>query len=291
MPVVFISHSNRDTALTSQVAAALKRAGYAVWVDFENIRGGADWLCEIEAGIQRCAAVVTILSASSAASTWVERECLYAMQLKKPVITALVADVLIPLHLINFQYCDLRDPSSGGLAALLAALHSWTGDDSPPAGSAAAMSRLPAESNFFPYLQQLPAGATAKLVAQDLFYWAGGIADEVDFGGRVQPGFHARLRLGQRLLTVFSVWAYRRQPAAQVHLKALARHRPFDQPAARSEALAALNRLLPRAAQLKPAQSERMPTVPLRCLSSAEKLEAFKAQLRAMMDALRRDGR
>ena len=112
MPKVFISHSNQDRELTLFVVDALRRAGFDVWVDFENIRGGADWLCEIEAGIQRCDAVVTILSAASKASVWVERECLYAFQLKKPVVTALVADILIPLHLINIQYVDLRDSTS-----------------------------------------------------------------------------------------------------------------------------------------------------------------------------------
>ena len=82
-------------------------------MDFENIRGGAAWLCEIEAGIERCDAVITVLSAASRQSSWVERECLYAFQLKKPVITVLIADVLIPLHLVNIQYCDMRDRVAG----------------------------------------------------------------------------------------------------------------------------------------------------------------------------------
>ena len=110
---VFISHSNEDKAETLFIIESLKRAGYGVWVDFENIRGGAAWLCEIEAGIERCDAVVTVLSAASRQSSWVERECLYAFQLKKPVITVLIADVLIPLHLVNIQYCDMRDQGAG----------------------------------------------------------------------------------------------------------------------------------------------------------------------------------
>ena len=121
MPNIFISHSNEDNEATLVIVEALRQAGYGVWVDFENIRGGSAWLCELEAGIERCDAVVLVLSAASRHSTWVERECLYAYQLRKPVITALIADVLIPLHLINIQYCDFR-AGHGGLAKLLEAL-------------------------------------------------------------------------------------------------------------------------------------------------------------------------
>lgn len=288
MPNIFISHSNQDSAHTQLVVAGLRQAGHDIWVDLENIRGGADWLCEIEAGIQRCDALVTVLSPASAESVWVERECLYAFQLKKPVITALVADVLIPLHLINFQYCDLRTTPSAGLAKLVAALDGLS-DSSAKAGGfdAGLVSRLPAEANFFPYLEQLPEGAAATLVARDLFHWARGIADEVAFGGRVKPVFHARLRLGGRLLTVFSVWAYRRTPSAQTPLNLLARHRPYKRKGARRQLLGKLNRLLPPEAQLSADQIDRRPGFPLRYLSSAERLEAFKDLVQGIIGELR----
>ena len=106
------------------VADSLRRAGIDVWVDFENIRGGDDWLCEIQAGIERCDAVVVALSKASAESVWVERECLYAWQLNKPVFTALIADILIPLHLINIQYCDLRQHRADGMAKLVKSIQS-----------------------------------------------------------------------------------------------------------------------------------------------------------------------
>ena len=122
MPKVFISHSNQDSKQTLYISDALKRAGIDVWVDYENIRGGADWLCEIQAGIARCDAMVVVLSRASADSVWVERECLYAHQLRKPVFTALVADILIPLHLINIQYCDLRERPAEGMAKLAASI-------------------------------------------------------------------------------------------------------------------------------------------------------------------------
>lgn len=275
MTNIFISHSNEDNEATLEIAAALRREGYGVWVDFENIRGGAEWLCEIEAGIERCDAVVLALSAASRQSTWVERECLYAYQLRKPVITALLADVLIPLHLINIQYCDLRERRSG-LAKLLEALAEIQPEGESSDYVPAALSRQPLEANFFPYLEQLPSGDVAGLVARDLFHWARQTVDEVAFGGTVNPGFHARVHSDGSLITLFSVWAFRRRPSAQIPLDLLASQAPFSRRAARRDILRQLNKLLPRTSRFPAASGDRRPTFPLRHLSDAEKLEAFK---------------
>lgn len=286
MPNIFISHSNEDHEATEFIVAALRRAGYGVWVDFENIRGGAEWLCEIEAGIERCDAVVLVLSASSRQSTWVERECLYAYQLRKPVITALIADVLIPLHLINIQYCDLRERRSG-LTKLLEALAEIQPEGESGAYVPAAVSRLPLEANFFLYLEQLPSGDVSGLVARDLFHWARQLADEVTFGGAVNPGFHARVHSESNLVTVFSVWAYRRRPSAQIPLDMLASQAPFARRAARRDILRQLNLLLPRKSRFPAASRDRRPTFPLLHLNDAEKLEGFKRIVLDIAERLR----
>ncbi len=286
MPNIFISHSNEDSEATDFIVAALRRAGYGVWVDFENIRGGAEWLCEIEAGIERCDAVVLVLSAASRGSAWVERECLYAYQLRKPVITALIADVLIPLHLINIQYCDLRE-RRGGLAKLLEALTGIQTEAESSELVPAAVSRQPLEANFFPYLEQLPSGDVAGLVARDLYHWARQITDEVAFGGAVKPGFHARVERDHSLVPIFSVWAYRRRPSAQIPLDLLAAHAPFSRRSARREVLRGLNRLLPKRSRIAADRCDRRPTFPLRHLSDAEKLEAFKRIVLDIAERLR----
>lgn len=288
MPKVFLSHSNTDSEQTLFVADSLRRAGFDVWVDFENIRGGADWLCEIQAGIQRCDAVVVVLSKASATSVWVERECLYAWQLNKPVFTALLADMLIPLHLINIQYCDLRTQPEAGLARLVESIESALAEDAAePGHRIAAVSRQPLEANFFPYVEQLPAGDIASLVARDLFHWARGAADEVAFGGAKNPGFLARIRLGRKLATVLSVRAWRQKPSAQIPLDRLSRYAPFDRRSARANTLRALNRLLPKAKRFKAENADRRPTIALRDLSSAESLESFKAIVETMIEELR----
>ena len=250
MSSIFISHSSQDNALAEPIVQRLREAGLGVWIDYENIRGGAEWLCEIEAGIARCEAVLVILSQASAASAWVKRECLYAFQLQKPLLVALVADLLIPLHLINLQYCDLRAPQ--GMSKLLESLRALLSAKREAGYAHGAVSETPLESNFFPYLAQLPQGDIAALVAQDLYAFAQQHADAVEFGGQKRPGFHARLQAGGRRITWFSVWAYRKQPALQI---------------ARADGLQS------------PAFGKGRSTIPLRNLRNAESLERLKSLL------------
>ena len=138
-----------------------------------------------------------------------------------------------------------------------------------------------------PYLEQLPAGDVAALVARDLYHWARGATDEVVFGGAANPGFQARLRLGDKLATVLSVRAYRRNPSAQIPLDVLARHAPFHRKSARANTVRALNRLLPKAERHPKAKAEGRPAIALRWLSSAETLEAFKQIVEALIQQLR----
>ncbi len=266
MSPIFISHSNQDRALTEPIVERLREAGFSTWIDYENIRGGAEWLCEIEAGIARSQAVLVILSAASAGSVWVKRECLYAFQLQKPLLVALLADLLIPLHLINLQYCDLRTPA--GMSNLLESLRALLATAGEAGCAQGAVSEKPLESNFFPYLAQLPQGDIAALVARDLYVFAQQHADAVEFSGSQRPGFHARLQVGARRRTWFSVWAYRRRPALQLHMTSRAK-RADPAPA---EILRAWQALLPTSAR-------KRATLPLRSLDRADKLEACKSLL------------
>jgi len=288
MPKVFISHSNHDNDETFYIADSLRRAGIDVWVDYENIRGGADWLCEIQAGIERCDALVVVLSESSAKSVWVERECLYAWQVNKPVFTALVADILIPLHLINIQYCNLRERKAAGMAKLVESIHgALRSGEAALTPASSTISRAPVEANFFPFVEQLPDGDIASLVARDLFHWARGVADEVAFGGRTKPAFHARINLNGAWLTVFSVWAYPRVPAAQIPLDKLAARKPLNRKRNRAATLRKLNRLLPKAQRFKARKARGRPSIALQRLSSAETLEAYKSIVQGIIDGLR----
>ena len=287
MPLVFISHSNQDEASTLVLVECLKREGFRVWVDFENIRGGADWLCEIEAGIERCDALVTILSKSSLKSVWVERECLFAFQLGKPVFTALVDDVRLPLHLINIQYCDCRERIEDGATALAKSLlTSLTGDDTMNYAQSD-VSSIPTAANFFPYIRQLPQGNIAAMVASDLFNWARSNVDELAFSGKSHPACHARIRLSGRLLNLFSIRAYPKTPSLQLHFKRLAAYPQYKSKRSRRALLKRVNRLLPKHARLPASAIDRRPTFPLLHLHSAAERQAFKAIALEISDSLK----
>ncbi|MDE2952423.1 MAG: toll/interleukin-1 receptor domain-containing protein [Chloroflexota bacterium] len=288
MPKVFISHSNQNNDETLLIVEGLKRAGFDVWVDYENIRGSADWLCEIQAGIKRCDAVVTIHSKASLGSAWVERECLYAFQLGKPLFTALLDDLRLPLHLVNAQYCDFREDFAAGTKQLAASL---TGALSVPESSIVYPNEANAaeanRANFFPYVEQLPGGEIASLVARDLFHWSARVADEAAFGGRVNPGCHVRINLNGRPVTVLSIWAYPKRPAAQIYFDRLAACAPYHRIRARRALLKRLNQILPAEFQLPASKSDRRPSIPLTVLSSAEILGAFKGILAETLAVLR----
>lgn len=288
MPKLFISHSNHDDQKTLFIVESLRRAGFAVWVDFENIRGGADWLCEIQAGIERCDAVVTILSKASLKSVWVERECLFAFQLKKPVFIALVDQVHLPLLLINIQYCDCRGHLADGVATLIESLSLSV---STPATEInyplEAVSGKPIEANFFPYVEQLPQGGIAAMVAKDLFHWARQIVDEVAFGGKTNPACHARITVNGHPVTLFSLWAYPKTPSLQVAFDYLSVHKPFNKRKQRRALLKQLNQLLPKNSRLCADKADRRPTIPLELFAAAETLEAFKQIISAIIDDLR----
>ncbi|MCY4539111.1 MAG: toll/interleukin-1 receptor domain-containing protein [Chloroflexi bacterium] len=288
MPKVFVSHSNKNSDETLVIVDGLKRAGFDVWVDYENIRGGADWLCEIQAGIERCDAVVTVLSKASLGSVWVERECLYAFQLGKPLFTALLDDLRLPLHLINIQYCDFREDFAAGSKDLAESLtKALSSSESrivyPDQANAIEANR----ANFFPFVEQLPGGEIAALVARDLYHWSARIADEVAFGGRVNPGCHVRINLEGRPVTVLSIWAYPKTPAAQLYFDRLAPFAPYHQKSARRALLKRLNHILPSEFELSAAKTDRRPTIPLYVLSRAEILESFKGILAVILAALR----
>lgn len=287
MPKIFISHSTKDNNITGIIADALKQAGFDVWVDFESIRDGARWLREIQDGIDGCDAVVVVLSRASRQSEWVEKECLYTFGLKKPVFIALIEDVPLPLHLVNIQYTDCRLQLAGGIAELIEALRHRLGSDELPEYVAENITLAPTEDNFFSYVEQLPLGETAMLVAKDLYYWSQSVADEIDFGGKYNPAYHVKIDLNDTQVTVFSIWAYPKTPSTQIPLDYLGNFPPYTQLALRLATLKQLNRIMPDKMQFDESKVDRRPTMPLHYLSTAEKLEDYKHIIVEIINRLR----
>src|SRR3954447_17213364 len=113
MASVFISHSSRDRAITEQVVARLRAAGFAAtFVDFdpeEGIPAGRNWERELYTRLRRTDAVIFLASQTSVASRWCFAELSLARSLAHPVFPLrLQPGVALPL-LGDVQWADLTD--------------------------------------------------------------------------------------------------------------------------------------------------------------------------------------
>jgi Tol biopolymer transport system component len=108
MAQVFISYSRKDLPFVEQLATDLKNAGFDVWHDVSGLGGGSRWRSEIENALRRSQFVLVVLSPDSTASEWVEREFLFASQLKLKIIPLMYRPCELPLSYINLNYIDMQ---------------------------------------------------------------------------------------------------------------------------------------------------------------------------------------
>lgn len=279
---IFISHSQQDAELTEWVNTHLQEAGFTTWVDVTSIPDGSTWVREIERGVRECRALVVILTKNALKSEWVEREVLLTLELRKPVYVALMEDLTLPIYFINRQFTDFRARRDRAIKKLITAVK---GKKKPPAKPP---TPGPNEANFFKYIEQLPDGDTAALVAKALHDWAEAQGTQVTFGGWSTPVMHARLALNDSEMTIFSIWAYSRQPAVQIPFQYLQVAPPYDEPQLRLSTLDALNRLMPEGEQFPDEKAEGRPGLPLaHALAAPDALEDFKHIIKEMIDNLR----
>ncbi|MBC7871068.1 MAG: toll/interleukin-1 receptor domain-containing protein [Chitinophagaceae bacterium] len=281
MSSIFISYSRKDIDFARFLAEQLEAAGFTCWIDFDKIESGAQWLKRIQEGIETSDAFVVVMSRAARDSEWVERETLMAMELHKPLHIALIGDLPLPLHLINRQFIDFREDQEQAVGRLAAALRQHK------TAAPASLSPEPSENNFFTYIAQITRSESEALIARDLYHWAKQQADEVAFGGKVTPAYHVRIGLGDNTLTVFSVWAYSRRPAAQIYFQYLAEVAPYTDVHLRRSTLVSLNRLLSPENQIIEDKADRRPTIPLSTMDSAEKLETFQQIMAEIFENLR----
>ena len=108
MARVFISYSRKDLAFVKQIVADLKNAGFEVWYDVSGLGGGSRWRSEIENALRKSQFVLVVLSPDATASEWVEREFLFASNLKRKIIPLLYRPCELPLNYINLNYIDVQ---------------------------------------------------------------------------------------------------------------------------------------------------------------------------------------
>lgn len=74
MSSIFLSHSHADKSFARRLAADLRKAGHAVWIDEAEINIGDSLIEKIREGLDQVDFVAAIITSASAASKWVTRE-------------------------------------------------------------------------------------------------------------------------------------------------------------------------------------------------------------------------
>ena len=128
-PDVFVSYSRRDKDWADErLAAALEARGKDVWLDVDDIRGGAsDWRATVWAGIEASKVVVFVLTPDSLASRVCGEELEHASALNKRIIPVLrhpVDGVAVPASLErpNWILAREEDDFEAAVGALVTAL-------------------------------------------------------------------------------------------------------------------------------------------------------------------------
>ena len=106
MPQIFISYSRKDIGFVRKLAGDLEKAGYTIWWDLSDLRGGDDWLRVIPTAIEASEYVIVVLSPNSAVSDWVKKEYAQALSLRKKIIPVMFIQSTVPFALNTINYVD-----------------------------------------------------------------------------------------------------------------------------------------------------------------------------------------
>jgi hypothetical protein len=136
MPQLFISYSRKDIAFVRRLAGDLENAGFTVWWDVSDLRGGDDWVRVIPEAIEASDTFIVVLSPNSAVSEWVRKEYTQALYLRKRIIPVMLARTTVPFALNTINYIDFtaEDEYAASLNALLRDL-GYTGEPVTPAST------------------------------------------------------------------------------------------------------------------------------------------------------------
>ena len=123
MPQIFISYSRKDIDFARKLAGDLEKAGYDVWWDLTDLRGGDDWVNTIPAAISSSEYVIVVLTPDASESDWVRKEYTQALSLRKKIIPILLKPGTVPfalntINFVNFTNGEYADRFKELLSAL-----------------------------------------------------------------------------------------------------------------------------------------------------------------------------
>lgn len=117
MSSAFLSHSNQDKAWVRRLAQRLIEDGVVVWLDEAKLQIGDSLIAKIADGIERMEYVIAVISRSSVASNWVQKELSLAMTQeiqgrRVKVLPLLIQDCELPEPLRDKLYADFREETA-----------------------------------------------------------------------------------------------------------------------------------------------------------------------------------
>lgn len=127
---IFLSHSSQDKPLVRRLEIALEAAGFATWVDHDDLHAGESFPKRIGEGIAMCDVMLLIWSQPASVSHWVEEEYNSALSLRKVIIPCILDQTPLPPLLRSISYANFREFESG-LQQVLHALRNLSPQTSP----------------------------------------------------------------------------------------------------------------------------------------------------------------
>ncbi|MEO6288738.1 MAG: toll/interleukin-1 receptor domain-containing protein [Ginsengibacter sp.] len=124
---IFFSYSRADGSdFALRLALDLKKEGFNVWIDQEDIRAGSEWDLEIEKALETCECLLFIETEKSVTSNNVLDEVYYALEQHKKVIPLILVDSKTPFRLQRLQHIDFTKNYHSGLGLLVNELKGTT---------------------------------------------------------------------------------------------------------------------------------------------------------------------
>jgi hypothetical protein len=118
----FLSHSSKDKPVASRIVDSVEEAGFSVWFDRDNLRGGDPLIQELQDALSKSKSLILVWSKSASKSEWVDAEWQAAYYLKKKIIPCILDRTPLRPFLLRYISCDFRESYDSGASKLLEAL-------------------------------------------------------------------------------------------------------------------------------------------------------------------------
>ena len=112
MSKIFISYASKDREAADFIAQQLGARGADIFIDYQRLIGGEDFVERLATEIESSDAIVFLLSEHSASSKWVRKEIQYADHNEKLVVPVALDEVEVPralFFLTTAQRISLTD--------------------------------------------------------------------------------------------------------------------------------------------------------------------------------------